>query len=303
MRSSKILIAGLNGLGAEIAKNVILAGVHLVTFLDYRSVTELDFTSQFFIPRSDLGNNRAEASLLRAQALNPMVEITADTGSLASKDAVFFKGFNVVIILEATTDELVRIDNMCRVNNVKFFAADLWGMFGYSFADLQEHEYVEDVVKHKVISKPFEKTKTEMITSTVKRSLKFPSLESIAEFNFNAPYFAKKMRKSGPAYIVMKILQKFREDETRDPLPSSRGQDIEKLKTIRDELSTVEVVPDSYFQHVFAQISPVAAIVGGAVAQEVIKTVSHKEAPHYNYFFFDAEKSCGFIETVEPITD
>jgi ubiquitin-like 1-activating enzyme E1 A len=143
LRNSKILIAGLNGLGAEISKNIILAGVKSVTFLDHRPVTSLDFASNFFIPREQLGENRAESSLARAQALNPMVELKADTGNLAGKDEEFFTLFDVVVILETTSNEQIRINNICRVNNVKFYAADMWGMFGYSFVDLQEHEFAE----------------------------------------------------------------------------------------------------------------------------------------------------------------
>lgn len=143
LRSSKVLIAGLNGLGAEIAKNIILSGVKSVTFLDAKVVTELDFASQFFIPRDQLGKNRAGSSLVRAQALNPMVEIKAETEALADKDERFFKQFDVVVILEASVDEQVRINNICRANSVKFYAGDMWGLFGFSFIDLQDHEYVE----------------------------------------------------------------------------------------------------------------------------------------------------------------
>lgn len=143
LRNSKVLIAGLNGLGAEVSKNIILSGIKSVTFLDDKVVTELDFASNFFIPRDQLGKNRAESSLARAHALNPMVETKADTGALASKDESFFKLFDVVVILEAFVSEQVRINNICRANNVKFYAADMWGTFGFSFIDLQEHEYVE----------------------------------------------------------------------------------------------------------------------------------------------------------------
>lgn len=143
MRSSKILIAGLNGLGAEIAKNIVLGGVKAVTFLDSKAVTELDFTSQFFVPRDQYGKNRAESSLHRAQALNPMVDVKADTGALSDKDESFFTQFHVVVILEASGEEQIRINKICRANNIKFYAADMWGMFGYSFVDLQEHEFVE----------------------------------------------------------------------------------------------------------------------------------------------------------------
>lgn len=107
------------------------------------------------------------------------------------------------------------------------------------------------------------------------------------------------MKKTGPAYLVMKILQKFREAEERDPSPANRDEDIKKLQEIRDSISSESSIPDVYFEHVFSQISPAAAIVGGSLAQEIIKTVAHKDAPHFNYFFFDPEASCGFIETIE----
>jgi ubiquitin-like 1-activating enzyme E1 A len=143
LRASKILLAGLNGLGAEIAKNIILSGVKQVTFLDSKNVKDTDFSSQFFLARTSIGENRADASLIRAQALNPMVEIKVDKSQLSEKSDEFFHDFDVVCILEAPLDQLIRIDKVCRQQKVKFFAADLWGMFGYSFADLQVHEFVE----------------------------------------------------------------------------------------------------------------------------------------------------------------
>lgn len=157
--------------------------------------------------------------------------------------------------------------------------------------------FCRDVIKHKVISKPNEKIKTEQVITATKRSLKYPSLEHVINFDFKSAAFLKRTKKTGPAFFVMKILQKFREDEKRDPLPSTRDQDIKKLFALRDEISSS--VPDAYFEHVFGQISPSAGIVGGAVAHEIIKAISQKEAPHYNHFFFDSQNSCGFIETIE----
>lgn len=144
IRAARILICGLNGLGAEVAKNIILSGVKSVTLLDHLNVTEIDFCSQFFAPHTSVGINRAEASLVRAQALNPMVEIVIDKGNIDNKnDEFFYQNLDVVVVIGASTATLVRIDNLCRLNRVKFFAGDVWGMHGYSFSDLQEHEFVE----------------------------------------------------------------------------------------------------------------------------------------------------------------
>ena len=81
--------------------------------------------------------------MTRAQALNPMVNITADTSRIQEKNENFFKNFDVVVATECTLSELKRINQICRGNNIKFFCGDVYGMFGYIFADLQVHQYVE----------------------------------------------------------------------------------------------------------------------------------------------------------------
>lgn len=59
-------------------------------------VTEESRQAQFLIPVSALGQNRAKASLERAQALNPMVEVRADTDNVESKPDDFFLKFDAV---------------------------------------------------------------------------------------------------------------------------------------------------------------------------------------------------------------
>ncbi len=46
MQSSNILICGLGGLGVEISKNIILAGVKSVTLHDLKDVSLDDLSSQ-----------------------------------------------------------------------------------------------------------------------------------------------------------------------------------------------------------------------------------------------------------------
>lgn len=86
---------------------------------------------------------RAETSLHRTQQLNPMVEVRIDTESPCSKSDQFFEAFDVVCATCCTLSELLRIDDICRRHNIAFFAGDVFGYFGYMFADLHEHEYAE----------------------------------------------------------------------------------------------------------------------------------------------------------------
>jgi len=176
---------------------------------------------------------------------------------------------------------------------VKFFAGDVWGTFGYSFADLQEHNFAEENIKHKAAKK----NKSEMVSSTVKKTVLFPPLQDVLEFDYTDPNFVKKIKRTGPSFIVLKVLQHFRETEERDPSYKNRSEDLAKLLAIRDQIAP-NLAPDSAFVHVFAQISPVSAIVGGELAQEIIKAVSQKEAPHNNVFLFDPATCCGYVETI-----
>lgn len=59
-------------------------------------VTEESSQAQFLIPVSARGQNRAQASLERAQALNPMVEVKADTQNVETKPDEFFLKFDAV---------------------------------------------------------------------------------------------------------------------------------------------------------------------------------------------------------------
>lgn len=154
-----------------------------------------------------------------------------------------------------------------------------------------------DVVKHKIVTQSDNKAKQEKITTTIKRTLTFPPLQDVVAFDYTAPYFVKKLKRSGPSYVMMKCLQQFRDTHGRDPLAESRDDDTAKLLAIRDDIAS-GLIADAAFEHVFAQIAPVAAIVGGQLSQEVIKAVSQKEAPNVNVFLFDPDKCCGFVEPI-----
>lgn len=125
----------------------------------------------------------------------------------------------------------------------------------------------------------------------------FPPLQDVLDFDYSTPVFLKKLKRTGSAFLLLKVLQQFRANHARDPLPDQRSTDLASLLTIRDQLAP-GLVADHVFGHVFAQISPAAAIVGGELSQEIIKAVSQRESPHHNVFLFDPETCCGFVESI-----
>ena len=58
MATSDVLLIGLDGVGVEVAKNVILAGVKSVTLLDDTPASWMDMGAQFYVSEASLGKPR-----------------------------------------------------------------------------------------------------------------------------------------------------------------------------------------------------------------------------------------------------
>ena len=72
-----------------------------------------------------------------------MVEVSADPANVDDKPDDYFKDFDVVCVTECTIDQIKRINGLCRKYSKKFFTGDVWGTFGFTFADLISHEFAE----------------------------------------------------------------------------------------------------------------------------------------------------------------
>lgn len=310
LRASSVLLIGLKGLGAEFCKNIVLSGIKSITLLDDQDSNTEDAANQFLIPRDQLGKNRAEASLGRAQRLNPMVEMKVDKESVDSKPDDYFTQFNVVVATDCSLDQLLRINKICHKAKVKFFCADVFGFYGYMFADLQTHEYADEktVMKNTDASistttegnKKQKLTDLKMVKVNVKETLHYPTLNESLIVNKGMTERPARTMADLVSFFLLKILLKFRSEVGRNPQGSTRSEDLELLKKLREsEMKSINVsedkVPDEYLSSIFSQVSPVCAIVGGELAQEVIKTLSQKGEPHNNFFFFNPVKNHGIV--------
>uniref|UniRef100_A0A8C6R2W5 THIF-type NAD/FAD binding fold domain-containing protein n=1 Tax=Nannospalax galili TaxID=1026970 RepID=A0A8C6R2W5_NANGA len=85
LRASQVLLVGMKGLKAEIAKTLILGGVKGQTMLDHEQLSPED--PRFLIHTGSVGRNRAEASLERV-----------DTEDIEKKPESFFTQFDAKVI-------------------------------------------------------------------------------------------------------------------------------------------------------------------------------------------------------------
>lgn len=105
-----VLISGLQGLGVEVAKNVILAGVKSVTLHDAGNVELWDLSAQFYLTEEDVGRNRAVACAEKLKELNTAVSIVTSTGEVTEE---LLSAHQVVVFTDVALDRAVEIDDFC----------------------------------------------------------------------------------------------------------------------------------------------------------------------------------------------
>lgn len=141
MATSDVLISGLGGLGVEVAKNVILAGVKSVTLHDQCNCTIDDLSSQFYLTEDDLGKNRAEVCCQQLSELNTYVPTRSYTGALTDD---FLRKFRVVVLTSSTLEEQLRVGEITHSADIALVIADTRGLFAQVFCDFGDNFTVVD---------------------------------------------------------------------------------------------------------------------------------------------------------------
>lgn len=309
LRAARVLLIGGTGLGAEVAKNIVLAGIKALTLLDHDQVTDEDFANQFLVTREDNGKNRAKSSLIRTQLLNPMVEVSADQSSVQSKEDEFFLDFDVICATGCSQEEIIRINDICHANNIMFFAGDVFGFYGYMFADLNQHEYAEEIQKNvktcdNTSGEPVpKKAKHHTETVTVKKSCHFTRFKAALDVNWIAEDKLKILKKTPDTYFIIRVLLEFRSKHGRSPSTKHQQSDIEELHLLRQHVIGVlgidaALIPEEFTEYCFSSLSPVCAVTGGILGQEIIKAVSQKDTPHNNFFFYNGVSGNGIVDRI-----
>lgn len=141
---SNILVSGMQGLGAEIAKNLILAGVKSVTLHDEGTVELWDLSSNFALSEDDVGENRAIASVQKLQELNNAVLVSTLTTKLTKEQ---LSDFQAVVFTEINLDKAIEFNDYCHSHQppIAFIKAEVRGLFGSVFCDFGPEFTVVDV--------------------------------------------------------------------------------------------------------------------------------------------------------------
>jgi ubiquitin-activating enzyme E1 len=144
MSASNVLIAGLKGLGVEIAKNIALAGVKSLTLWDINAVQIGDLSSQFFLRPDDIGQERAAVTAPRVAELNAYTPVSVLPEASLTDDLSVLDRFQVVVLTNTPLRDQIIIGNYCHSKGIYVVVADTFGLFGSIFCDFGTNFTVMD---------------------------------------------------------------------------------------------------------------------------------------------------------------
>ncbi|KAF4213952.1 hypothetical protein CNMCM8980_009457 [Aspergillus fumigatiaffinis] len=321
IRSANILLITFKALANEIAKNLVLAGIGTLTIVDHETVKEEDLGAQFFISEEHVGQNRAQAAAPAIHAMNPRVQLRIDTEDIQTKQPDFFAQFDVTIATELDFPTYSTINAACRISNRPFYAAGLHGFYGFTFADLISHDFViersksnvspstQETPTRSIINITTKKENDKIIEMVTKREIYSPLiLANTSPLPEDLTRLPRRRRQVTPLLTCLRALWEFQK-LSGGRLPTFSRQDLELFtKLARDrhqelklDISTLDSeFLRNFLQNLGSELSPVAAFVGGSLAQDVINVLSAREQPLQNLLLFDGDKSVAPIYPLHP---
>jgi len=275
MRASRVLLIGMGGLAAEIAKNLVLTGVGALTLLDTVDASPLDLASNFFLAAADVGSNRAAASLSRLQQLNNNVAIDVVNTAVSSLPDSFFLQYHSVITTELPLSGRLRLSRLFRSQQAslsppRLYAADLFGFTGVLVSDLVAHRY----------------TASRKVNDNGGRQVEVKAVEGEQRWD---DYEA--VMDMAEADVRKQCGRKTVDREAADMFIAARQRLIAAEEAAADGQ---QAAVGEY------SVSGVCAIFGGLIAQEVLKVMSGKEEPHQNVILLNALKGTAVVKHLQP---
>ncbi|KAL4450085.1 hypothetical protein ABPG77_010754 [Micractinium sp. CCAP 211/92] len=293
LSAARVLIAGCTGLAAEVAKNIVLAGVGSVTLVDDTPCSARP-PSNFLVPADAAAESTvAEACVATLQEMNPFVRVSALPGPLpAAFKPEALQQHDLLLVCGQPAGTVAAAAAACRQAGVPFYAGASRGIYGWAFADLQEHRYVEE-------------RKEEQADGSTSKSVEEHTAR-FARWNeaLGCSLRGVSLKRLSKLYLLLRAAARFEQQHGRFPAAA----DADALAAAwADEAGAAGVDAAALPAEALAayasdgeDMPAINAIVGGVVANEVIKAVGRKGAPINNLFLFSLLDGAGAVERMPP---
>jgi ubiquitin-activating enzyme E1 len=145
MTRSSVLIScagNFSGLGVEVAKCIILAGVNRVAI---HSVTDIltykDLGSNYYTQNEDVGNPVFQKTIKSLESLNSNVLVDIEK-YLTVKTVM---NYQCIVFCDYNVHTLLFWNRICRQHNIKFIMLQTYGLAGNIFCDFGDQYIVDDI--------------------------------------------------------------------------------------------------------------------------------------------------------------
>ncbi len=97
IKNARVLIAGVGGLGCEIAKNLAMLGVGQLDLVDLDTIEHSNLNRQILFAGAKFGSSKALVAAKRLKNINPNIEITGYHTSLERLDPQIYLNADVIV--------------------------------------------------------------------------------------------------------------------------------------------------------------------------------------------------------------
>ncbi|CAB4253913.1 similar to Saccharomyces cerevisiae YPR180W AOS1 Subunit of a heterodimeric nuclear SUMO activating enzyme (E1) with Uba2p [Maudiozyma barnettii] len=300
MRSAKVLLINIGSIGTEISKNIVLSGIGNLCVLDNHIVREEDLGCQFFLEKKDVGKLKVDVCSPKIKDLNPRVNLTVDSDSLANKDELFFKQFDLIVATELRKDQITELNRISRKLNISLYVTGSNGLFSYIFVDLIEFVSEEEKLKtgRTTLTGEISSNRTiievdtrvddddpKKIFETIKTRNSYKPFDDMLQTATLEGKLTKRQVKRVNSIVPLTISYLTKIPSSVEELHKNTLSTCDKLgiqsSTLKDEYI------QQFYKQANVEFAPVAAIIGGAVAQDVINILGKRQSPLNNFIVFD----------------
>ncbi|MGH0119625.1 UNVERIFIED_CONTAM: hypothetical protein FKN15_058076 [Acipenser sinensis] len=146
LENAHVCLINASATGTEILKNLVLPGIGAFTIVDDHKVRGEDVGNNFFLTKSSIGRNRAQAATELLQELNSDVSgnfVEESPEQLLDNDPDFFHRFSLVIAAHLPESTLLRLAAFVWGAGVPLLVCRTYGLIGYMRLVVKEHTVVE----------------------------------------------------------------------------------------------------------------------------------------------------------------
>ena len=293
MSSASVLYINITGISSETLKNLVLAGIKCAISDGRPYPKALESTPSSFLPpqyqeRDDDSHPSKKSKQTVAAAmqapvheLNPLLnECEIYEGEVEDIPNEYLAKFDVVIASCIGMVQAERIAAATTGGGGLFYLVQTFGMSACAIIDLGEgHTYRKEIGKDKLSD-----------------IMKVNSYLSLCEMNKLLLGDVKdRWHKSGPPKVLCQYRAILHFFDTEKEWPSESN--AEKFVTVSKNFLKKHRLDDDYLGSendlknlamvAIAEVSPVCAVLGGVLGNEVIKVISGKGEPANNVLIFD----------------